>query len=707
MEEAMKSSARSVTGAGASRPTESDLAVAGTPSSTGGERFGRFRWPGLALLVAAAALLASQLVFGQGLGIGVPVWKGLYGGTIVAAGGFCVLFARRGERFAWTLIGVATVLGGVAQLYFAYVLVGVAPPPYPSLGDALWLTSYVPWYIGLFLLLRTRGFRFRPSLFLDGVIGALAMAAVGTAIVLGKVLSAGATSGSLAAVLTNLAYPSADMVLLALVAVAFALTGWRPDRSTALFGLGLMVFVVTDSVYLHKLVQGTYVPGDALGLGWALGPVVIALACAVPARRRKLVTPGMTLHVPPLLFAAIGLGVLVWDRFEPVLWISVLLAFASVVIAVARLTMSFGENVSLLGRRTHEAETDALTGLGNRRRLFLDLDQAVDDAGQRVLVVFDMNGFKRYNDTYGHLAGDELLRRLGGKLAAAVGEGGHAYRMGGDEFCVLADPGLRSPGQLVDEFAAALREDGERFSVSAAYGYAELPAEATEPVAALRLADQRMYANKASARVSAGEQSTSALLAALIKHAPVLDGHARNVRRTSLKLGQHFKLDLKALDDLGIAASLHDIGKVAIPTAILDKPGPLDDVERTFLRTHTLIGETIMQAAPSLGAAAGFVRSSHERFDGTGYPDRLTGQDIPLESRIISVCDAFEAMTTSRAYAPAHTVTDALDQLLRDAGTIFDPAVVTAFAALPADILATRNAHAAPTLATIAPQAAA
>jgi HD-GYP domain-containing protein (c-di-GMP phosphodiesterase class II) len=207
--------------------------------------------------------------------------------------------------------------------------------------------------------------------------------------------------------------------------------------------------------------------------------------------------------------------------------------------------------------------------------------------------------------------------------------------------------------------------------------------------------------------MSAGEQSTSALLAALTKHAPNLDTHVHNVVATSLKLGQHFGLDLKALGDLRTAATLHDIGKVAIPTTILDKPGPLDDAERTFVRTHTLIGETIMQAAPSLGAAARFVRHSHERYDGTGYPDHLTGEDIPLESRIISVCDAFDAMTTNRPYAPTRTIAEALDELQRNAGTRFDPAVVTAFAALPAEAPATGNTHDTPAAASSTPQLAA
>jgi two-component system cell cycle response regulator len=135
------------------------------------------------------------------------------------------------------------------------------------------------------------------------------------------------------------------------------------------------------------------------------------------------------------------------------------------------------------------------------------------------------------------------------------------------------------------------------------------------------------------------------------------------------------------LDDVERAAELHDIGKIAIPDAILNKPGPLDLEEWSFMRRHTLIGESMLSAAPALQGAAKIVRSSHERIDGEGYPDGLRGDEIPLASRIVFVCDAFHAMTSDRPYGVAGTVPDALAELADCAGTQFDPAVVEAFKA--------------------------
>jgi HD-GYP domain-containing protein (c-di-GMP phosphodiesterase class II) len=136
------------------------------------------------------------------------------------------------------------------------------------------------------------------------------------------------------------------------------------------------------------------------------------------------------------------------------------------------------------------------------------------------------------------------------------------------------------------------------------------------------------------------------------------------------------------------AATLHDIGKAAVPDAILKKPGPLDEHEWVFMRRHTVIGERIMQAAPALAAAAPLVRSSHERFDGSGYPDALAGAEIPVGARIIAVCDAYDAMVSDRPYRAAMPHSAAIAELRRCAGTQFDPAVVSAFvAALDASAL--------------------
>jgi HD-GYP domain-containing protein (c-di-GMP phosphodiesterase class II) len=126
-------------------------------------------------------------------------------------------------------------------------------------------------------------------------------------------------------------------------------------------------------------------------------------------------------------------------------------------------------------------------------------------------------------------------------------------------------------------------------------------------------------------------------------------------------------------------ALLHDVGKVAIPDEILSKPGPLDESEWTFMKRHTVIGERIISAAPALAAVAKLVRSTHERWDGSGYPDGLAGDDIPLIARIVAVCDAYDAMTTNRAYRGARNSAEAIAELRRCAGTQLDPEVVEAF----------------------------
>jgi HD-GYP domain-containing protein (c-di-GMP phosphodiesterase class II) len=159
------------------------------------------------------------------------------------------------------------------------------------------------------------------------------------------------------------------------------------------------------------------------------------------------------------------------------------------------------------------------------------------------------------------------------------------------------------------------------------------------------------------------------------------DDHARDVARLAAAVGHRLGLEGGEAADLVQAAELHDVGKVAIPDSILQKPGPLAPDEQQFMRRHTLIGENILSAASALAGVGRLVRSSHERYDGTGYPDRLAREEIPLASRIIFVCDAYDAMTTDRPYRKAMNKEDAVAELRRCASTQFDPAVVDAFIA--------------------------
>jgi PAS domain S-box-containing protein/diguanylate cyclase (GGDEF)-like protein len=337
---------------------------------------------------------------------------------------------------------------------------------------------------------------------------------------------------------------------------------------------------------------------------------------------------------------------------------------------------------------THQALHDELTGLSNRRKLMADLEELFtgSDGTEAQLLLFDLDGFKAYNDTFGHPAGDALLRLLAQRLEGAVEGRGHAYRMGGDEFCVLAPIGDEGPADLAESAAEALEEHGDGFTVTSSYGSVLLPTEAVSSTEALGQADQRMYARKSTSReLAAQSQITRTLVTVIDERSARLRSHLDAVAKLCEAVGVKLGMSGGELTALRQAASLHDIGKIAVPDAILNKPGPLLPEEWELIRRHTLIGERIVAAAPALAHLAKLIRSSHERHDGTGYPDQLSGDDIPLASRIIAVCDAYDAITSDRPYGEKLTHEAALAEIRRCAGTQFDPVVVEAFSAAYAE----------------------
>jgi diguanylate cyclase (GGDEF)-like protein len=476
------------------------------------------------------------------------------------------------------------------------------------------------------------------------------------------------------------------VTLLALVATAAALDGWRLGARWLTLASGLVVLAISDVVYLLQSAQGTYVEGGLTDALWPLGALLIAAAAwiAPPTRRRAGArrAAGLRQILVPVTGALVAIGIQAAERFTTVPPAAAFLSLLTLLAVVLRMALSFRDNQASLAVSTQEALTDPLTGLGNRRHLITDLDQAV--ARERrpgevcLMVVFDLDGFKAYNDAYGHPAGDALLRRLGERLAAFIEDRGGAYRLGGDEFCLLAECGAAQVDGLVAGAAASLGERGDGFVVTAAQGSVLIPVEAQTREEALQLADRRMYANKSRERASAGAQSTEVLLTALRESEPELHQHLCGVAELAIAVADHLDLDAEERDEILRAAELHDVGKMALPDAILSKPGPLDPGEWEFMRTHTLIGERIIAAAPALVPIARLVRSSHERWDGAGYPDGLAGEEIPLGSRIVFACDAFDAMVSERPYSVAMLPARALEEIDRGAGSQFDPTVAAA-----------------------------
>ncbi len=301
---------------------------------------------------ALVALLVVYVVLtflgAAGSGLSAP-GQWVYNALLIGSAACCVArgLASPVERAPWLLLGLAMGLWTAGDLYYAFFLAERETLPIPSISDALYLAFYPVAYAALGLLLLKRIGKFQGNLWLDGVIGGLVVCAVGAAVVLEPVLST--TGGAKLGVLTNLAYPLFDLLLLALVVGVIALNGWRLDRTWLLTAAGFAAFGVADSVYLYQAAAGTYVEGRLVDIGWVLAPVLLACAAWSPVKRIAEVRaegwPTLTL---PTTFAAIGLGLLVYDHFQRLGTLALVLAAASLAAVIGRAVLTFREKLRLL-----------------------------------------------------------------------------------------------------------------------------------------------------------------------------------------------------------------------------------------------------------------------------------------------------------------------------------------------------------------------
>lgn len=460
--------------------------------------------PALGLL--AIALLAHLLGVGFGPLDGfLSRWSFLvleFGGATA-----CALRAIhvRGERRAWTLLAIALFSWAIGDAILRIAYYSTESPPIPSLADAFWLAFYPFAYAGIVVLLRERARNVSSAIWLDGLIAALAVGAFVSALVLRQVLEQ--IGGTTLSTEVNLTYVLADAVLLALVMVAFAVTGWRLDRAWAWLGGALTLFAFSDSTYLYEVARGTYATGGTLDAGWAVALLLVGIAAWHTAPPRVAVVRGETWRsiALPIAFGFAALAIEAYDHFTQVTVLALIFATACLAAVLARLAITFAQYMRMLQDSREQARTDALTGLGNRRQLMSDLRdtlRATNDSGEHLLLLLDLDRFKAYNDTLGHPAGDALLERFGHRLEHDLQPWGRAYRMGGDEFCALLRIDHESPERLAAIAGAALREPEAPIPISSSAGWAVLPSEAADASSALRLADRRMYRVKGDGRHS-------------------------------------------------------------------------------------------------------------------------------------------------------------------------------------------------------------
>ncbi|SMB98197.1 diguanylate cyclase (GGDEF) domain-containing protein/HDIG domain-containing protein [Thermanaeromonas toyohensis ToBE] len=357
------------------------------------------------------------------------------------------------------------------------------------------------------------------------------------------------------------------------------------------------------------------------------------------------------------------------------------------------------------------ANKDDLTGLWNKRYFYQVLEElfawAIKENANLSLIFADVDYFKTYNDALGHLQGDEALKKIGEIICRKSPPGAVAVRYGGEEFAIIL-PGYSSQEALA--VAEQIRKEVENYpffgkeyqpaqKVTLSLGIATYPVHANTPKELISRADDALFRAKlgrknrteiyfsvldelCNSHTSTDEDllhTLKTLLSVIHAKDRYTRGHSERVTKYAVIVGEYLGLPQEDLQTIKLSAFLHDIGKIEIERELLNKATPLSEEERSIFKQHPIWGAEIVRCVPPLAKCAPIIIAHHENFDGSGYPFRRKGELIPLGARILRVVDSFDAMTTNRPYRRALTINEALEELKRGAGTLYDPDVVAAF----------------------------
>ncbi len=655
------------------------------------------------------------------------VGDGIYLLPLVVATVLGILAARRARgrsRRMWTVLAASLFawLTGEA-IWTGYSYLAPGGTPFPSVADVFYLLSYALAIPAILLGFGRAGSLRQVRGLLDAGLVVLALGALGWQFLVRPQLDG--EPASLAVVVTA-AQPLLAMMLLGCL-VAIGMAGHRMvPYSVQLIGMAFVTAVLADACYTYLVVVREYTVDSWTNLGWQVEAVLICLAALVAIRHRetdaRVEKLDRDLTLVPVLAAALASFVLIVvdDVATGTVHRSTLTVAGVMLVGLLVRQFLFTRDRSRLARelqgalREQErlAVTDGLTGLYNRRFLLemlkLEADRAARTRRPLSLAVIDLDHFKLVNDMYGHPAGDLVLVQAADRIRQMSRGHDIVARYGGEEFVVLLpDTDDEVALELAERFRRALRRTpvtvvrGHDIAVTGSVGVATA---APDPVTGrpdterlVAEADRALYQAKAQGRdrtVVAGSAETGAepetlgLPPALLWLADRIDAslggyeHSTAVQRWCRLLGERLGLGATELGRLAAAGRLHDIGKISVDRAILSKPGRLDAQEWVQLRRHCQDGARLLRDVGRCAELAPLVEAHHEWYDGTGYPHGLAGGRIPLESRIIAVCDSWAAMRVDRAYSRAKSVAEARREVELGRGTQFDPRVADAFLAL-------------------------
>ena len=634
-------------------------------------------------------------------------------------------WASQSGQIAW-FSGLSMVCYLLQEIYIIFPDFLFRPAPIPRVvSDLLTLCAYPLLLLGIWRLPRKAlSLSAQGRVSLDALMLIISALTFSWYFVLGPTMLASNTTSE--SKIVDILYPILDVLLAACLLLLSGRTGFLRSVSQ-LFALGLIIIIGTDSTFTYISLHGAFVPGSLLDIGWSLGFMLIGVGvyssrqamvltetvCTKPDDGLRRLPSLQTSLLPYALLPFVGALVIYTEQApgraifrQGAFWG----ALALVCLILVRQVLALLENRELNGRLEALATTDPLTGLCNHRtfhlRLLEEAARAERDNQVFVVAMLDLDNFKFFNDAYGHAAGDDVLRRVTRALLENTLPEDTVGRFGGDEFALILPlntvgvlhQGMSSRGvqESLEASLAALfflpPGGSSEIPLTISLGVAVFPGEAASPLEALELADRRLMHVKTGGGSDnpadqlyqdlslslSGFPMLNALVTAVDNKDRYTRRHSEDVLAYCLQIADSLQLNAETRRTLQVAALLHDVGKIGVPDRVLRKPGALTDEEYRSVQQHPAMGAAIVGAVPGFEDTLDTIRHHHERWDGGGYPDRLSGGETPFLARLVAVADAFSAMTTDRPYRKGMEREKALRFLKEGAGTQWDPECVGA-----------------------------